>query len=140
MTSINNQFVLPRRPLHQSSWRQPQHRQSHRFASLSYWQSGSINSTTISLAFGLMIILSISFLGFFYLGQVLNTASQGTDIQHLEERIVELKEKQRQVELEGAQLRSIDNIENRVQDLNLVATSNVSFLSPAVDKVAALNP
>ena len=86
----------------------------------------------------ILIILSISFLGFFYLGQVLNTASQGSDIQQLEERIVELKQKQRQVELEGAQLRSIDNIENRVQDLNLVATGKVTFLSPAVDQVTAL--
>ena len=138
MTSINNQFVQPRRPLAQSYWRHPQHQQTRRFASISRWQSGSINSTTISLAFGLFIILSISFLGFFYLGQVLNTASQGSDIQQLEERIVELKEKQRQVELEGAQLRSIDNIENRVQDLNLVATGKVTFLSPEVDQVTAM--
>ncbi len=139
MTSISNQFVRPRRQLNQAAWRQPQHCQIRHFSAIASWQSGSINSTTVSLVFGLLIIISISCLGFFYLGQVLNTASQGSDIQQLEEKIVELKEKQRQVELEGAQLRSIDNIENRVHDLNLVATSKVTFLNPAVDKVAALN-
>lgn len=139
MTSINNQFVVPRRPLTPSSWRQPLHRQSSRLASVYRWQTGSINSTTISLAFGLLIIASVFSLGFFYLGQVLNTASQGSDIQQLEEKIVELKEQQRQVELEGARLRSIDNIEERVHDLNLVATSKVTFLNPSVDNVVALN-
>jgi hypothetical protein len=78
-------------------------------------------------------------LGFFYLGQVLGTASQGSDIQKLEEQIVELKEQQREVELEGARLRSIDTIEERVNQLNLVSTSKVTFLKTSPDKVAALS-
>jgi len=135
MTPNISQHVTPR-----------QRRQNSRFSyslrqkkGSPIWQQGSINSTTITLGLGVIIISSVAFLSFFYLGQVLNTASQGTDIQTLEERIVELKEQQREVELEGAHLRSIDNIEDRIDQLSLISTNRVSFLKTTTDKVAAVS-
>lgn len=113
---------------------------SKRYKRFNYsFERGSINSSTLTLAFSLIIIGGVAMLGFFYLGQVLGTASQGSDIQELEEKIVELKEQQREVELEGARLRSIDTIEDRVNQLNLIDTSKVTFLEIAPDKVAALS-
>lgn len=103
------------------------------------WQKGSINSNTLTLVFSTLVIVGVGVLGFFYLSQVVGTASQGTDIQELEERIMELKEDQKEVELEGARLRSMDNIEERVDKLNLVDTSKVTFLEMGQDKVAALD-
>ncbi len=101
-------------------------------------QRGSVNPATLSLLLGLMFVVVVAGLSLFYLGQVLGTAVQGSDVQSLEERIGELKDRQRDVELEGARLRSIESIEQRVKELNLVGTSHVTFLTDQQDKVAAL--
>jgi hypothetical protein len=88
------------------------------------------------MSLGLIALLTVALLGFFYLQQVMSTASQGTDIHALESKIVDLKEKQRQLELEGAQLRSLKTIEGNVQQLNLVTTDKVAYLTAPTDKVA----
>ena len=103
------------------------------------WQRGSVSSATLSLLLGLIVIIGVASLSFFYLGQVLTTAVQGSDIQNLEERIVELKEKQRSLELEGAKLRSIESVENRVNKLNLVSTSQVTFMANQSGHVAVVD-
>lgn len=99
-------------------------------------QTGAITHSTITMSLGLVAIVTVALLGFFYLQQVVSTASQGTDIHELESKIVDLKEKQRQLELEGAQLRSLKTIETNVQQLNLVSTEKVSYLENPADKVA----
>lgn len=99
-------------------------------------QRGSVDHTTITVTFGLLALLLVGILGFFYLQQVVGTASQGTDIHGLEAQLIELKEKQRELELEGAQLRSLQVVEERVDKLNLVATDQVSYLVPTPDRVA----
>lgn len=102
-------------------------------------QRGSANHATMSIALGLTTLIFVSLLGFFYLQQVLSTASQGTDIHALESEIMELREKQKTLELEGAELRSLKTVEDRVKDLNLVDTDKVSYLVTEQDsKVAAL--
>src|SRR5687768_9378906 len=110
MTSIQ-QHVVPRRRSFGS----------YKHASASTFQRGSINSTTVSITLGIIVIMAVTTLSFFYLSQVQNTASQGSDIQALEERMAELRERQRSLELEGAELRSIRTIEKNIPDLNLVA-------------------
>jgi hypothetical protein len=81
--------------------------------------------------------MAVTFLSLFYLQQVLGTASQGSDIRGLEGRIMELRERQRSLELEGAELRSIRTIENHIPQLNLVLTDRVSYLAQPGDRVAA---
>ncbi len=83
-----------------------------------------------------MALITVSLLGFFYLQQVVHTASQGTDVHVLESEIANLREQQRQLELDGASLRSLNTIEDHVQKLNLVATDKVSYLAATSDKVA----
>ncbi len=102
------------------------------------WERGSISSNTITLGLGITVILVVAGLSFFYLGQVLDTAAQGTDIHAIEQRISELKERQHTLELEGARLRSIQAIEQKIPDLNLVKTDNVSYLSQETGRVAIL--
>jgi len=102
-------------------------------------QRGSVDHATVTVAFGLLALLLVGFLGFFYLQQVIGTASQGTDVHALEAQIVDLKEKQRQLELEGAELRSLRVVEDKVNELNLVATDRVSYLASSSDRVAALS-
>jgi hypothetical protein len=90
--------------------------------------------------FALVALLSLSGLGFFYLQQVFGTASHGVDIQSLETELLELKEEQRKLELEGAQLRSIQAVEERVQQLNLAPVDQVAYLLPVPDRVALSVP
>ncbi len=101
-----------------------------------YTQRGSVTHSTITVVFSVFAIVAVAGLGFFYLQQVLGTASQGTDIQALESQVVELREQQRALELEGASLRSIQAVEERVKQLNLVATDRVAYLAETADKVA----
>ena len=102
-------------------------------------QRGSITQSTITLSIGLVALIAVTVLGFVYLQQVFGTASQGADIQALEERIDDLQETQRALELEGAQLRSIQAVEERVEELNLVESEHVAYLAPVADTVALSN-
>ncbi|MEK7556703.1 MAG: hypothetical protein AAB538_01880 [Patescibacteria group bacterium] len=101
-------------------------------------QRGSINSSTLTLTFGVGTLVIITLLGFFYLQQVLHTASQGTDVHELESKLIELKREQQKLELEGAQLRSLQTVEERIKKFNLAPTDRVTYLLPVPDHVAAL--
>lgn len=138
MTANITQYVIPR------------HRRSLSGARLGYrgnarhlrgrlpLQSGRITHTTITAAFGVSTLVMLAVLGFFYLQQVLHTASEGTDIHALESQLIDLKQQRRELELEGAQLRSLQTVEEHVQKLNLAPTGHVTYLAPAPDHVAAL--
>lgn len=119
-------------------WQVRQLRSQSRWSAMRAYtsQRGSVTHATMTLAFSVIALLTMAIFGFFYLQQVLGTASRGSDVQALESQIVELREQQRALELEGAQLRSLRSVEERVQQLNLVATDRVAYLAPAPDKVA----
>lgn len=94
---------------------------------------------TVALVSGISILIFLTLLGFFYLQQVFDTASRNSDIHALETSILQLKEKARSLELESAQLRSMQTIEQMVPKLNLVATDQVAYLAPDTAHVALLN-
>jgi len=106
-----------------------------RFSGLNL-QSGAVEQSTITVAFGIVTLIGLVLLGFLYLYQVFGTASQGTDIQQLESHMIELSERQRELELEGASLRSLQTVEENVQELNLVTADTVAFLAATPDRVA----
>lgn len=100
------------------------------------WLRGSITQSTVTIAVAVIVLISLSFLGLFYLQQVFGTAARGSDVQALENKIIELQDKQKSLELEGAELRSIQAVEQRVQKLNLTAASDVAFLVTEPGQVA----
>lgn len=102
-------------------------------------QSGRITPTGITAALGVSTLVAITMLGFFYLQQVLHTASQGTDVHALESKLIDMKEKQRELELEGARLRSLQNVEEHVKKLHLAPADHVTYLNVSPDHVAALS-
>lgn len=104
------------------------------------FQRGAVNHTTAALMLGVVAVAMVGMLGFFYLQQVVHTASEGADIHQLESTISELKEKQRVLELEGAQLRSLKTIEEDAKQLHLVPTEKVSYLVPLGGRIAAQLP
>lgn len=99
-------------------------------------QRGSVTSSTVTVGFAIVSLVTVALLGFLYLSQVFGTASRGTNVQDLETQIVELKERQRELELEGAESRSIQAVEERVQQLNLTATDSVAYLPLQPERVA----
>jgi len=131
MSPTIRQHVVPRRSPNNFS------RKSWHTAN-KFTQLGSISGGTITLGLGIAVIVAVASLSFFYLGQVLDTATQGDSVQDLEKRMVELKEKQDELELESAQLRSMQALEGQVEQLNLVTTDEVSYLTLPADRVAAL--
>jgi hypothetical protein len=99
-------------------------------------QSGSAQHSTVTLAFALSSLVVVALLGMFYLQQVFGTAERGTDLQALETEIMDMKQQQKELELEGARLRSIQTVEENVNKLNLVASEEVAYLAPDAGKVA----
>lgn len=104
----------------------------HRLSS----QRGSVTQQTITVSFGVICILAVVMLGFVYLRQIFVTASSGSDIQALEMKMLDLKETQKELELEGAKLRSIQSVEEKIKNLSLISTEEVAYLAPQQDKVA----
>lgn len=105
----------------------PRHRRS---------QSGNVSQSTVTIGFAIIALVSVMALGFLYLQQVFGTATHGSNIQSLEQQMISLKEKQKELELQGAKIRSIQSVEERVQKLNLVSASNVGYLAPRTGRVA----
>ncbi len=129
MVNRFEQHVVPRHS--RSSWAMSRHNTASVFN-----QRGIATQSTITTALVILSLTSVSLLGFFYLHQVFNTAAQGSGIEALEEQQLELNEKIRELELEGAELRSIQVVEDRVQDLNLIKADEVSYLAPVNHQVA----
>lgn len=128
MTARIQQNVVPRQQSTVTSRSVRSQMTKSRFSFAS--QRGSVDHATLTITFGIVALVVVGLLGFFYLQQVMNTASQGTDMHELETQIVELREQQKELELEGAQLRSLQAVEGRVDQLNLVETDKVSYLAP----------
>jgi hypothetical protein len=117
------------------SWQARPVRTSRFFTSSKLFsQRGSVTQSTITLALALVVLVGLASLGFFYLSQVFGTAAHGTDVQALETKLDDLK--QQQLQLQGAESRSIQAVEDRVKKLNLVTTDKVSYLTPQTDRVA----
>ncbi len=101
-----------------------------------FLQMGNSNHATVTITFGVLALLLVGSLGFFYLQQVVGTASEGSDIRAIEAKLGDMKERQKELELEGAQLRSLQAVGEHVNDLNLVTTDKVSYLASTTERVA----
>ncbi len=102
-------------------------------------QRGNVSEATLTIGFAVLALVTAVVLGFLYLQQVFGTAAHGSTIQGLEQTMIELKEKQKELELEGAELRSIQSVEKRVEELNLISAHSVGYLATAPQHVAWQN-
>lgn len=99
-------------------------------------QQGNVSQSALTIGLALISLVGVMVLGFLYLQQVFGTAAHGSNIQALEQQMIELKAKQKELELHGAELRSIQSVEERVKELNLVSAVNVGYLAPLPGHVA----
>lgn len=79
----------------------------------------------INLGFWLLCLTFA--VGVAYLVQVNGLATKGYEIKKLEQKLTELKEIDKRLELEMTSLQSIQSIESEVKVLNLVPSSGVNY-------------
>ena len=85
---------------------------------------------------GYIILASLLVFGVLYLLAVNNISTKGYEIRSLEKRAQELSDSAKRLELEAAELRSIQSIESGVKTLNLVPSAGVDYVK---DEGYALN-
>lgn len=122
MTQTRQQIIMPRNSTKKHSVQ----------------ERGAIDRGTAVSMFGIVAVVLIGMFSFFYLQQVVHTASQGADISQLESQLSQLREQQKVLELDGARVRSLQNIQNQTGSMNLVPTDAVSYLAPSDGRVAVL--
>lgn len=91
----------------------------------SSWQ-GSVKISLISLLF--VILAGVLCLSVFYLYQVNDMAAKGFEIKKIEQEIDDLKEKSKQFRIKEIELRSMYNIEEEAQNLDLVSCAEISYI------------
>lgn len=86
---------------------------------------------------GIGILSLVVFSGLLYIHQVTSSAANGYDVVSLERKAGDLKEQERRLELEAAQLQSLKTIEENVRRLNFIPTDAVAFTSPIIEGTVA---
>ncbi|PKL72568.1 hypothetical protein CVV26_00970 [Candidatus Kuenenbacteria bacterium HGW-Kuenenbacteria-1] len=75
-----------------------------------------------------IILVSIIFMGFFYLIQTNSLAISGLKITDFKKQIEELKKDNKQLEIEFLQLQAVSKIEQASEELKMVKTNNAKYL------------
>lgn len=77
---------------------------------------------------GTVLVALIFLFGVLYVLQVNSLSTRGYEVKNLEQRMAELKEQNKRLEIEAASLRSIQNIEDDLQALNLVPSTHIEYI------------
>jgi cell division protein FtsB len=97
----------------------------------SFWARFNFNQQKISL----VIFFGLIFSGFAYLAVINNVSTGGFDLKRLEQRIEQLKDENRKLELEATKLESLNTIAAAGSQLELKLADKVEYLErkpPAV--------
>lgn len=81
------------------------------------------------ITLNLFLVVLICAAGLLYIFEVNNSATYGYKITNLEKQIEELSEKNEDLKMKEAELRSIYNIEEKTKNLNMTAPKDVSYIS-----------
>lgn len=92
-----------------------------------------INVMTINT--GIIAVILIFTVG--YLVQVNSLATKGYHISELEEKVAEIKQQNRQLEVQVLELQSMDTVRQRVTALDMVPVGTSDYLDSAASFVAA---
>lgn len=87
---------------------------------------GSVKIGTTGIIF--ILAATIIFCGACYLYQVNDLAAKGYEIREIENQIEDLRKSNESYKIKEVELKSMYNIEKSTQDLNLVNSSDVSYL------------
>jgi len=95
------------------------------------WQKLFQMSTLNVIAIALILTM-----GTLYLVQVNRATTKGYQIRDLEKKIQAIEDSNRKVQLEVAELQSLDSVEERIKELGMVPVSNVKYIKTPGSTVA----
>ncbi len=75
--------------------------------------------------------------GFVYIREITTTTESGYDVSLLERRDAELRAEEQQLQIEAAELESLQHIEERLKTLNLTPVDSVAYTSPLITGAVA---
>ncbi len=84
-----------------------------------------IGNVTISF----LLVVLICSLGVYYIFQVNNLATKGYEIRELEKQLQVLRNKNEELKIQSAELKSMYRIEEKTRELNMAAPKNVSYIN-----------
>lgn len=106
------------------------------------YYSRSHRVTTIDLFFERMdkykiwLMIACAVFGLAYVLQVNSVSNRGFKINNLEKQISALKESNQELELQAASAQSLENLNSKIQQLNMVTPSKIEYLRPTGSGVA----
>lgn len=84
------------------------------------------------------IILIISFLAF-YIFQITNVISKGYQVQNYQEKITELAEQNKILEINSAKINSLENIDSQIQNLGFERVDKIHYIQLLEGSVVTAN-
>lgn len=79
---------------------------------------------------GFITVVLILILSLFYLAQANQIATKGYEIRKLEDKKVQEMEKQDRLNIEAARLKSVKEIQNNANNLQMVPATEINYVSP----------
>lgn len=88
-----------------------------------------------------MTIILVGFLALFFIISTTSTSAEGFELHQMEDRIVELRENNQKLEVELSKLRSLDHLEQSLNEshLNFIPVGQVTAIRLPEDAVAVTN-
>ncbi len=93
-------------------------------------------SSFTSIRFKIILIGVTLVIGLFYLIQINSLSTEGFKIRELGKRVSQLKALNQELELRAAEIQSSQNLQSRINQLNMVALGKVDYLSASNQMVA----
>ena len=91
------------------------------------------------VTFVVTMVSIFALIGFLFLAQLFQTSTKGYEISDLRKKVTDLKEENKRLEIEAAELRSFGNVNDSVEKLNMVKSNNVVYLNKVGSTVVAAN-
>ncbi len=96
----------------------------------------ALQKLIVSSSFRVGLIVMMILFGVLYVFQTNSVSTKGFEISDLERQIVELERENRKINVEIAEYRSMESIQNRITELNLVTVDSPEYLTPVGTAVA----
>lgn len=91
----------------------------------------------VTMTIGIIVLFCV--VSLLFLVQVFQSSTTGYEVSALETQIEELKEENKKLEIQAAELQSLDSIEASVQEINMVPVENIVYIEPPAASVVAVN-
>ena len=98
---------------------------------------GKLATGPVTIAVVTVVLFCV--LGLLFLAQVFQSQTKGYDLVELNERIEDLKDDNKELEIKAAELRSIDKIKESAEQLNLVETKDIVYINRMGNSVVVVN-